>query len=398
MQINSVENKVLWYAALLAVCGETALIFAFRGVAFACVWFCLAMLLLNMVTFLEGTAKHVMQVLSLLAVIAALILVPRWFSGSLSLFLLSASFHESKHLMRGLGLLTTVGAIVVDSFYSSMDVIAVLLSCLFALAIYVAWVLFLFFIRRNQETEERLNQALTNSAVDAMEQRKLREELAKAQVANEHNARLQERERISRDIHNQVGHTLSAATVTLDAATMLLPSDQERALEKIDVANSRVHEAISSVRSVVRTLDAADDRIALPDYMKSLESMVHDFMLDTEIKVYHNFSQIESEQRIPIQQASFLSSSLQELLTNGVKHGQATIFVVTFLNDEKNIRLKVQDNGSGWGEVSAEEKRVRINKGFGLRKMIDYAEKHGGNCTIDSIDGFVVSLSLPMEE
>ena len=231
-----------------------------------------------------------------------------------------------------------------------------------------------------------------------MEQRRLREEIARTQSVNEHNARLQERERISRDIHNYVGHTLSAATVTLDAAAMLVPNDQDRAVEKIETANSRVHEAISSVRSVVRTLDADDDKILLLDYMKSLENMVAEFMMDTDIKVYHNFRQYDQEEaRIPMQAASFISSSLSELLTNGVKHGNAKIFVVTFLYDTKNIRLSVQDNGTGWGEISAEEKRRKISSGFGLRKMMNYAETRGGSLTIESTDGFSVNLSLPLE-
>ena len=71
--------------------------------------------------------------------------------------------------------------------------------------------------------------------------------------------------------------------------------------------------------------------------------------------------------------------------------------MVTFIYDTKNVRLKVQDNGCGFGKLSANEKKIRINNGFGLRKMLEYAEKHGGSCVIESEDGFTVSLSLPLE-
>lgn len=398
MRIDSTEQRAIWYAALLAIIGQSVAIAFERNILWTCAWFCFALLFLNLVTFIPGKPRYVVQVLDVMLMVGAILLVPRWISGVTALFTLSAIFFEKKKIARGLGILFCLGAIVAQIFFGPHDAISMLVAVGASIVIYAIWEVFMFLLHRNAENEAKLDRALTASAIDAMEQRRLREELARTQATNEHNARLQERERISRDIHNQVGHTLSAATVTLDAATMLLPSDQERALEKIDVANSRVHEAITSVRSVVRTLDADDDKISLVDYMKSLEGMVREFMMDTEIKVYHNFSQIDSQERIPMQQASFLSSSLSELLTNGVKHGQATIFVVTFLHDEKNLRLKVQDNGTGWGDIETEEKKRRINRGFGLRKMIEYAEKHGGNCTIDSIDGFAVSLSLPMEE
>lgn len=397
MRINSFENQAVWYGAGLAVLGESVLLAIFHDFRLACLGFCISMLLLNLACFLEGRPRRVMQILGVILMAGGIVLVPRWYMGSLSLLLVSGIFFEHRRVTHAMGLLLAIGALVTDLLITRPNILGFLLNVSLALAIYGLWEVLLFALRKFAMTEAQLNQALTASSVDAMEQRKLREELGKMQSTNEYNARLQERERISRDIHNQVGHTLSAATVTLDAATLLMPSDAQRAKEKIDIANSRVHEAISSVRSVVRTLDAEDDRIALNDYMHSLQNMVSDFMMDTEIKVYHNFGQIESEERIPMQTASFLSSSLKELLTNGVKHGQAKIFVVTFLRDEKNLRLKVQDNGSGWGFLSSEEKRQRINRGFGLRKMIDYAEKKGGNCTIESVDGFAVCISLPVE-
>ncbi len=397
MRNNSYENRAVWYGAGIAVLGESILLACFQEFWLACLWFCINMVLLNLVCFLEGRPRRVIQILSVILMVGGIVLVPHWYMGSLSLLLVSGFLFEHRRVTHAMGLLLSIGALVTDLLITRPNILGCLLNVSLALAIYGLWEVLLFALRKFTMTEAQLNQALTASSVDAMEQRKLREELGKMQSTNEYNARLQERERISRDIHNQVGHTLSAATVTLDAATLLMPNDTQRAKEKIDLANSRVHEAISSVRSVVRTLDAEDDRIAIHDYMQSLQNMVSDFMMDTEIKVYHNFGQVDSEERILMQTASFLSSSLQELLTNGVKHGQAKVFVITFLRDEKNLRLKVQDNGSGWGNLTSEEKRQRINRGFGLRKMIDYAEKKGGNCTIESVDGFAVCISLPVE-
>ncbi|MBR2750432.1 MAG: hypothetical protein IKD90_04825 [Clostridiales bacterium] len=398
MRIDSVERGAVWGAAVVGIIAQSVILAVFCPLLVGVFYFSVAMLTLNLSFFLEKTPANVFRALLVICALAAVVLSGKWYMGAIGLLLISAAVRLKPGLRRILGGILCLTALGCFLFREMPDVIRVLVVFGVLLASYILWESLEMIVYRLETMNQRLDRALTAAALDAMEQRSLREQIAKDQNVNEHNARLQERERISRDIHNMVGHTLSAATVTLDAASMLVPSDQTRAKEKIDVANSRVHEAISSVRSVVRTLDADDDKVVLTDYMKSLQVMVSEFMMDTEIKVYHNFAQIDQEARIPLSVASFLSSSLSELLTNGVKHGGAKIFVVTFLYDVKNVRLTVQDNGTGWGVLTASEKKMKLANGFGLRKMIEYAEKKGGSCVIESEDGFAVRLQMPLEE
>ena len=397
MRLDSIEKNILWIVAVVCIIGECLITVFFGNYILASAMFVIDMILLNCIFVMEKRASSVMAVILFLSCLLCVWVQPRWYSGVIALPIVTACFYESKRLCRFMKILLLVETLAVCCVFDRRSPLYLLICAGILVAAFGIGEGLVFVLRQFSSTNAQLERALTASAVDAMEQRNLREEIAKSQSVNEHNARLQERERISRDIHNYVGHTLSAATVTLDAASMLVPNDQDKALEKIDVANSRVHEAISSVRSVVRTLDAQDDRIELSEYIKSLEHLVDAFKMDTDIKVYHNFSQIDSKDRIPMRVASFLSSSLSELLTNGVKHGQAGIFVITFVYDKKNIRVKVQDNGTGFGPISLEEKRMRIQNGFGLRKMQEQTEKWGGTCIIESTDGFAVSLSLPLE-
>ena len=396
MQSDTQMKRAVWYAAAMSVLGSAIALIALHKLPLAVVLFTMELILLNASYFMERK-NHLIPVLILALELAAVVLGARWYLGVLALPVITLPFFSERRLLRLLGLLLTAGALVLHLLSARPDFITGLLFSGAAILSYALWEGLLALLVHLNATQEKLNLALTAAAVDAMEQRTLREEIAKNQMVNENNARLEERERISRDIHNYVGHTLSAATVTLDAATVLVPSDQAKALEKIDVANSRVHEAISNVRSVVRTLDAEDDRIALDDYLLSLEKRVDEFRMDTSIKVYHNFSQVKSQERIPIRMASFLSSTLSELLTNGVKHGHADLFVITFVFDGGHVRLKVQDNGCGWGKISLNEKKLRLANGFGLRKIRDYAQSCGGSFEIESEDGFTVSLSLPFE-
>ncbi|MBR5041030.1 MAG: hypothetical protein IKX68_07920 [Clostridiales bacterium] len=397
MQIDSQENRIMWYCAMLALTGQSVALLLLCNPFIAATFFAGSLILLNLSCFLSGTPKKCFSALLILLEIAAVILLPRWFMGALSLPAVSIAIINYKKILRVTCFVLSFGAAMLHIVKLRPDVVSALLYIGFSVAAFVFWLIVLYLYSNTVATQAKLNQALTAAAVEALEQRSLREEIAKNQKINENNARLEERERISRDIHNYVGHTLSAATVTLDAATLLVPSDQDKALEKIDAANSRVHEAISSVRSVVRTLDAEDDCIETADYLLSLEKMVDEFKTDTAIKIYHNFKQEHPDARIPIQTASFISSSLSELLTNGVKHGNADLFVITFVLDTGHIRLRVQDNGTGWGDISLNEKKLRLANGFGLRKIRDYTESCGGSFDIDSVDGFTVDLSLPFE-
>jgi len=266
--------------------------------------------------------------------------------------------------------------------------IAILVSC------GVIWSLFLYFINTYAELNSSLEKALRSSALDAMNERQLRMEMAETKNLAEENARLEERERISRDIHNAVGHTLSAATVTLDAAQMLIDTDKEKANLKIDQANDRIHEAISSVRSVVRTLDSKDDCVLVGDYIASLKEMLNNFTLDTEIKIHHNLDTIKDSGKLKINRAAYISSAIAELLTNGIKHGKAGVFVILMTLDQTHVGIKVNDNGTGWGDISYEEKRRKLNEGFGLRKMENYVKTNGGTFEVDGSEGFCVKISL----
>ena len=270
----------------------------------------------------------------------------------------------------------------------------------------VVWSLAIYWLFKYFEMNSNLEKALKSSALDAMNERQLRMEIAESKNMAEENARLEERERISRDIHNAVGHTLSAATVTLDAAQMLMDTDTSKANQKIDQANERIHEAIGSVRSVVRTLDAEDDCVLVEDYVNSLKELIRNFTLDTEIKIHHNLDLVAAEEKrrqqvqsdtagkIHIARAAFISSSLSELLTNGVKHGGATVFVVLLTLDSAHIGIQVSDNGTGWGDISYEEKQAKLRNGFGLRKMSDYVKTNGGTFDVDGSEGFCVKMDM----
>ena len=375
-------------AAGIFVCGTKEGSFLFLSASLICVTSCL---LLD-----EDTKGRIIAFAALiLTSFVPLLLTKQWWSAAF--FTVPATLAGRPGLKLRLGLTAAAmgGAAFYSVFVNDYGRVRNLVFPLILLACFAFWASASVFAGKYIKTKENMNKILKISSIDSMSERQLREELAKRNKLGEKNARLEERERISRDIHNSVGHTLSAASVTLDAAQILVDSDTKKAGEKMDQANSRVHEAIDSIRGVVRTLDSEDDTVLIKDYITSLKEMVSEFAMDTDIKIRHNLDNIEDEGKIDISTAALLSGAVKEFLTNGVKHGKATIFVLMLTLGTTEILLKVQDNGTGWGDIGYEEKKIKIDNGFGIRKLRDHAKSLGGNLDIDGSDGFSVTLDLP---
>ena len=275
-----------------------------------------------------------------------------WWSGFVFLAVFEGAGMKNTPLKVTLASVFSTAALAASSFFTHAKIMPIIKHEAILLFSVIIYMLLAHLISRYNEMSRDYKVALEKSALESMNERKLREELSYKIAQEEMNARLKERERISRDIHNSVGHTLSAASVTLDAAKLLADSDTEMSKEKMTVANDRIKESIDSIRSVVRTLDSVDDTVSVKDYLRSLSEMTSNFAMDTDVRVFNNFDDVDDDGGIDIQVASFISGAISELLTNGMKHGNATVFVIIITMDSKHISVKVQDNGKGFGDVT----------------------------------------------
>lgn len=242
--------------------------------------------------------------------------------------------------------------------------------------------------------KEQMNRSAANFAIAEVRQKNLNDEIAVQNTLIERNARLEERENISRDIHNSVGHTVMASIIALDAADMLCDVDIQKAHDKIKTARSRMSESMENVRTAVRLLDDGIS-ISCEDFRSLLTITADRFVTDTDINIHHNFDEIEGTQ-FDKYCCEFINSVMLECLSNGIKHGHATLFTVIVEVDSANIRMTVSDNGTGFGDISDSEKHQRLTDGFGLKKIRSYCQRHGGKFYVNSDEGFTVSVSLPI--
>lgn len=278
--------------------------------------------------------------------------------------------------------------------YKNMSFAMCIVKTLLLIAAFLCIMLMKYMMEDIEKRKKRENEKLTASNVSELHEKRLNEQLVMQNYLAEKNARLIERENISRNIHNSVGHSITAAIMTLDAADVLYDERPEEARKRMNDANNRIRGSLESIRRAVRVLDEESGEILSGDLKSEMENVINEFVMDTDIRVDQKFSQLMDDIKIPHDHAVFLTGALQELLTNGVKHGSASEFVVILLGDTAHIRLEVSDNGHS--DFDWLNSKSRIENGFGIRKLISYAEKCGGKTSFKNDNGFKGMIELPI--
>jgi signal transduction histidine kinase len=199
-------------------------------------------------------------------------------------------------------------------------------------------------------------------------------------------ATVQERNRIARDIHDSLGHALTALNVQLQTVLKLWDVDPSGAKSFLTQAQRLGELAIKEVRQSVRTL-RIEGRQEEP-LETAIASLAEDFRQSTGISasVKIQLHTILSQQIIKA-----LHRIVQEALTNICKHAQATTVEIQLRTTSTHVCLSVKDNGQGFLTTDL------IAKGFGLQGMRERAAALGGTFSIHSElqNGCQILVELP---
>ncbi len=215
-----------------------------------------------------------------------------------------------------------------------------------------------------QETNLKLNESL--------------KELEKMTAINERN-------RIAREIHDTVGHTLTTVLIEIEAGKRLINKDNTLAVEKLELSQSQVRKGLESIRQSVRALKEGDDILSL---IPAIESLIRETETHAGVKIDFNY---DSDLAISEAQGKVLFSALQEGITNGIRHGHCTAFSFSLKKENEHILFKLKDNGSGCES---------IDFGFGLTAMKERVQALGGELKITSgaNQGLDLTIIMPVCE
>ena len=189
-------------------------------------------------------------------------------------------------------------------------------------------------------------------------------------------AALSERERISRDLHDLLGHTLSLVALKSELASRLCERDPHGARREIDEVQRVARDALSQVRLAVTGIRAAGIAAELASARLLLE-------VDA-ISLQYDGGDIA----MPVDIETVLALVIREAITNVQRHARATSVCVKFSSGPSSILLTVTDDGRG-SEVVA---------GNGLTGMRERIEALGGTLHIEPVHGrgTKIEASVPL--
>jgi two-component system, NarL family, sensor histidine kinase DesK len=199
----------------------------------------------------------------------------------------------------------------------------------------------------------------------------------KLRVANdeiEHLAKVAERERIARDLHDLLGHTLSLITLKAELARKLVDRDPQRAKQEMQDVEQTSRAALADVREAISGYRGQGLAAELIQARRTLET--------AGIKVDCNASEVP----LSPAQETVLALALREAVTNVVRHAQAQNCSVRLSRDAGLCTLEIADNGRG----------VDAPEGNGLRGMRERLEAIGGSLQRQTKAGTRLVIHLPL--
>src|SRR5688572_26462986 len=208
------------------------------------------------------------------------------------------------------------------------------------------------------------------------EQRRLNAELRATRALLGESVRVNERTRISRELHDLLGHHLTALSLNLEVAGHL---SEGRAKEHVQQAHTLARLLLTDVREVVSQLredGAIDLSTALLPLAENVPSL--DIHMDIEAPLT-----VDDPER-----AHVMLRCTQEIITNAVRHAGANNLWICARREKECITMSARDDGRGADNFVS---------GNGLRGMRERLMQHGGNLKIETRpeEGFCLYLTLP---
>ncbi len=210
------------------------------------------------------------------------------------------------------------------------------------------------------------------------EMRKINSELRATQALLAESTRIAERVRIARELHDLVGHHLTALSLNLEVASHLVKG---KALDHVSQAQSVAKLLLSDVREVVGTM-RADDKIELGAALASLVDGVPEPRIHLDIPEQLS---IDDPKR-----AQVILRCTQEIITNTVKHAEADNLWLTIRENDDGLAISARDDGRGTDQLES---------GNGLLGMDERFAQLGGRLSVKSSmgEGFILHGWLPRE-
>lgn len=199
------------------------------------------------------------------------------------------------------------------------------------------------------------------------------EEKERARELEKQQASITERERIARDLHDLLGHTLTMVSLKSDLVLKLLDKDPEAARSEINDIRTSSREALSDIRAVLSGMNRTSFQSELSNAKLSLTSAKIALTIQGELL------------DLTPEQEQVAALAIRESITNIIRHSNATEVILSFSKDPQDNFIQIEDNGMGSTKAA----------GQGLKGLKARVAQIGGSTVIDLTQGARISVVLP---
>jgi signal transduction histidine kinase len=191
---------------------------------------------------------------------------------------------------------------------------------------------------------------------------------------------LTERNRISQEIHDGIGHAMTGALIQMEAAKRLLPVNTDQAGALLQNAIGISKEGIEQIRLTLKNTKPLIEQLGY----SRLKAMVEAFSAQSGIRT-SVVREGDMESITPLHW-KIIHDNVTEALTNAAKYAGATAIHVEVRVLNRFIKAAVADNGQG---------SLKVVKGLGLLGMEERTAAVNGTVTADGTAGFTVTTLIP---
>ncbi len=192
------------------------------------------------------------------------------------------------------------------------------------------------------------------------------------------NATLNERNRIAREIHDSVGHTLSSSILQIAALTAIVQDEQISS--HLNEVNKRLTDGMNSIRASIHNIheESIDLNLKIKELVDAFEFCPIHYTYDVE----NDFSSKAKYSLIFI---------VRESLTNIIKYSNATLVTLAVSELPGFYKIIIQDNGTKFSTST-------ISSGMGTISMYDRVNSLGGTFNINKDNGYRIYITIPIKQ
>jgi Signal transduction histidine kinase len=193
-----------------------------------------------------------------------------------------------------------------------------------------------------------------------------------------------ERTKVAQELHDSLGHSLMALSMHLEFAKKICTAKPDKVEEVLTQSEKIAKSSINDLRKAVTLLNS---EIEINDFDNSIENLINNFYLLSNLKI--NYAQnISINNLTPLIKTS-IYKTIQECVTNSLKHGNAKEISIKIKVANENIEVIITDNGIGCNNIV---------KSTGLNGIENRISSLDGKVYYFSHDnlGFGIKLSIPI--